>query len=277
MNYESKWCGASTGALVPINKLLDLRNLSQCELKGDNKSEYILGVDVARSQSMANNQTSIAVLKIKRSKGNNKIKQIQLVNIINLKNGLNFTAQAIEVKRIKSIFNAKAVIVDGNGLGKGLVDELLKETFDPKNGESLGCWNTINTEQEPEIQDAETILYDFYAQGNNNEVIVNFIDMVESQKLQLLEKRSNSGYNFDDVDYYKNNIMPYEQTDFLIEEVANLRLKQTQSGKYSVEQLTKRVDKDRYSSTAYALWYIKNFEDNLNDIDYDYSDFIFLN
>jgi ribonucleoside-diphosphate reductase alpha chain len=118
MNYESKWCGASTGALVPINKMFELRNLTQCELKGDGKSEYVLGVDVARSQSKSNNQTSIAVLKIKRSKGSNKIKQIQLVNLINLPNGLNFTAQAIEVKRTKMLYDAKAVIVDGNGLGR---------------------------------------------------------------------------------------------------------------------------------------------------------------
>src|SRR5690606_9313012 len=96
MNYESKWVGATDGALVDINKLLDLRTLSTPEFSHDGKkaSEYAIGVDVARSQSESNNQTSIAVVKIKRNK-EGRITMLSLVNLINLPNGLNFSAQAI--------------------------------------------------------------------------------------------------------------------------------------------------------------------------------------
>jgi ribonucleoside-diphosphate reductase alpha chain len=277
MNYESKWVGASDGAIVNINKIMELRTLVSPELKSDGKSEYVLSMDVARSMSKNNNQSSIAVLKIKRNKSL-KITKIQLVNIINLPNGLNFEAQSVILKRAKKIYNAKIAVVDINGLGVGLLDELLKETIDPNNGESLGCWNTINTDHQPELEDAEECLYAMLSQGINHEIIVSFIDAIESNKLQLLQKKDNKGYDVNDTDYFKSNILPHIQTDLFIEEVANLKLKQNSNGKYTVEQLTKRVDKDRYSATAYGLWYIKNFEDNMEEQkDVDISSYLFFN
>lgn len=270
MNYESKWVGATDGAIVDINKFINLRTLEKPELSGDGKSDYILSVDVARSQSNNNNQTSIAILKIKKNK-DGKITRIPLVNLINLPNGLNFSAQAIEVKRIRKLFNAKVVVVDINGLGVGLLDELLKDTIDPVTGDSLGCWNTINTDHQPEEQNAEKIVYALTSQGINHDIIVNFIDMVESGKLQLLIKNSNNDYDVHDIDYIKNNILPYVHTDLLVEEVANLKLKKLPSGKFTIEQVTKRVDKDRYSAVSMGLWYIKEFENteikqNINDL-----------
>ncbi|GAV11297.1 putative helicase, ATP-dependent [Paenibacillus sp. NAIST15-1] len=258
MNYESKWVGASDSALVSINKVIDLRTLKSPELKGDERYIYILSVDVARSLSQNNNKTSISVLKIKKTK-DQKISKVSLVNLINLPNGLNFTAQAIEIKKIKKRYGAKVVVVDVNGVGVGLKDELLKETIDPITEESLGCWDTINTEDEPDIVDSEKIVYALMAQGINHDIIVNFIDMVESCKLQLLIKNTENNYEVNDTDYFNNNVLPHVQTDLLLEEVANLKLKQTQNGKYTVEQLTKRVDKDRYSSLVMGLWYIKEF------------------
>jgi ribonucleoside-diphosphate reductase alpha chain len=78
------------------------------------------------------------------------------------------------------------------------------------------------------------------------------------------------------MDFYKNNILPYVQTDYLIEEVANLKLKQLSSGKYTVEQATKRVDKDRYSSLAYALWYIENYENTKEVKKINYTNYLFI-
>ncbi|MWV44961.1 hypothetical protein GRF59_15165 [Paenibacillus sp. HJL G12] len=272
MNYESKWVGASDGAIVNINKVIDLRTLSSPEFKSDGKSEYVISVDVARSSSQNNNQTSISILKIKRSK-DGKILKIYLVNLINLPNGLNFSAQAIEVKRLKLLYDAKIVVVDTNGVGVGLKDELLKDTVDPITGDNLGCWNTINTDDDPESSESEKILYALTSQGINHDIIVNFIDMVESGKLQLLVKNTNNNYDINDKEHVRK-IYPHTQTDLLLEEVANLKIKQLPGGKFTVEQLTKRVDKDRYSSLSMGLWYIKAFMDktrekvNLNPHDF---------
>lgn len=118
MNYEAIWAGSVDDQLVDINKLMALRTLTSAKTKGDKDKEYIMAVDVARSQSGANNQSSVVILEIQRNKKTGKITSINLVNLYNISNTLNFTGQAIEIKKIKNLFNCKVVIVDTNGLGK---------------------------------------------------------------------------------------------------------------------------------------------------------------
>lgn len=112
---KAKWVGGTDNCLIDVNKLLELRTLEHAEIKGDGKSEYYLAIDVARSSKTSNNQSSISIGKVKRDK-KNMVKEIHIVNLVNLPNGLNFHAQAIEVKRLKHLFNARMVIVDANGL-----------------------------------------------------------------------------------------------------------------------------------------------------------------
>jgi ribonucleoside-diphosphate reductase alpha chain len=271
-NYESKWVGSIDGALVDINKLLNLRILNKAKIRADKDGEYYIGVDVARSQDTSNNQSSVSVIEVKRNK-NGKISDLCLVNLFNISNALNFTAQVVEIKKIKRDFNAKMVICDSNGLGVGLIDELMKESFDPKTKESLGCWNTINTEAQPEINEAERCLYDLKPQSANSDIIVAFIDMVESGKLRLLEKKQDADYSLFDRENYIENVVPFVQTDFLIEEIANLQLKALPSGKVTTERVIKKYNRDRFSALAYVLWYIKTFEDtvyqdNENDLEF---------
>lgn len=276
MNYESRWTGATDGSLVSINKVMDLRTITSVETKAVKNGEYVLSMDVARSERDSNNQSSIAVLRIIRGK-TNKIKQIKVVNLINLPNGLNFTGQTIELKRIASRFKPKAVVIDGNGLGSAIVDECLKEMIDPRTGEDLDCWDTMNNDKQPEVQGAEKLVYDLHSQGINTDIIINFIDMVDSQKLQLLQKNDNKDYDVNDVDYFKSEILPFVQTDLLLEEIANLKLKKLQSGKYTTEQVTKKINRDRFSAVAYGLWYIKEFEDKQIDRNVDLSGYMFYN
>ena len=262
MNYGGKWAGTVDGALVEINKLLKLRTLKESMLENKNNSEIILSVDVARSEKASNNQSSISVLRIERNQFG-RIRNVQEVNIINMSNSLNFKDQAIEVKRTKNIYRAKVICVDVNGLGAGLRDELLQEHYDPITGENLGCYDTINSDVKPEIEDSPKIIYEIMAQGINSDIIVNFIDMVGSGKLQLLEKRVNANYDVEDFNFIKSDVVPFMNTDILIEEIANLKLEVLQSGKLSIKQVTKRIDKDKYASLAYGLYYIKMFEDNI--------------
>jgi hypothetical protein len=262
LNYESKWVGAADNALVDINKVMKLRVLPKPDIKPDKNYEYIVSMDVARSSSDSNNQSSIAILKFKRGK-KGTVTNIKIVNLINLPNGLNFTAQTVELKRIANLYKPKVVVVDANGIGSAIKDEALKSTLDPITGEDLGCWDTINTDDEPEEDRAPKILYALTAQGINSDIIVSFIDAIESEKLQLLEKKSNEDYDAQDKENFNTMILPHIQTDFLLEEVANLKLKINQSGKYQVEQVTRKVNKDRYSATAMGLWYIREYEDKV--------------
>lgn len=259
-NYESRWVGANESCIVNVNKLLELRLLPKAELKGDSKSEYYMAVDVARSAKTSNNKTSIVIGKVKRDK-NERVRNVQLINMINLPNGMNFTGQAIAVKRLRNAFNAIMIAIDINGLGIGLLDELMKVHIDPITGEELEAYDTINTEHESDEAYVRKCVFGVNAQGINTDIIVNFMNMVESKKLQLLDKVDQAKIDLSNQDYMINKFLPSIQTDFFIEEVANLSLKTLNGGKITVERNTKTMDKDRYSAVAYLLYYIKTYED----------------
>ncbi|UUV25869.1 MULTISPECIES: hypothetical protein [Lysinibacillus] len=271
MNYESKWVGATDGALVNITKLLNLRTLPKVELGCPKDSrgnfeltEYVIGVDVARSSAQSNNKTAIVILKIIRNpKG--LIRQIQLVNLIEPPNGLNFKEQSIIVKRLFKKYGGnenldksrvKAIVIDGNVIGKGLIDRLLEDVTDPDTNEELGCFDTINTDQKPDHEKAIKIVYDLTSTGINDEIIRTFIDYVETEKLKLLkindEIKKTSVYGDDSLVEEERARL---HTQYLIDEVSNLKLKKTKNS-ITVEQVQKKIDKDRYSALAYALYYI---------------------
>lgn len=162
----------------------------------------------------------------------------------------------------------------------GLIDNLILDQTDPNTGEYLGCYKVMNDEEyESENPEAEEILFALKSQGINHEVIVNFIDFVEAEKMQLPERRTDSNYDIEDMDFYTNEILPYIQTDRFLEEVSNLKIKTLGSGKFGIEQQTRSVDKDRYSAISYGLWYIKNFEDEFEEANSgkDMSDFLLIN
>lgn len=255
MNYGGKWVGSATGALVNINRLMNCRTLTEPVLSSSNDNdEFYLAMDVARSQNKSNNQSSIAVGQVIRN-SEGKIENINLVNIIHVSNMLSFSTQACIVKRIRKRYNARIVVVDGNGLGTGLVDELLKESYDPKSGETYPAWDTINTTAEPETPKAEKCLYDLKAQSAQTSILSNFIDMIDSGKFRFLESRNGGDYAIKDNDDLNSKVMPFVQEELFFQEVGNLKL--IQNGKnLSVEKVVNKFDKDRFSAVAYLLYYI---------------------
>jgi len=258
-NYESRWIGGTDACVVNIDRLLTLRNIPKAELKGDGKSEYYIGVDVARSNKNSNNQTSIVVAKVKRNK-DNKVDKIRIVNLINLPNCLNFENQAIIIKKIKLLYEARVVVVDGNGLGVGLTDELLKCHYDPETGDELIAYDTMNTEDETDEMYCSKCLYVLKSQHINTDIITNFIGLVDSGDLQLLANVDQNEVDLIRNDYNIDEKIPCVQTSFLIEEIANLKLIENKNGSLTVERNTSKYDKDRYSALVYVLYYIMNFE-----------------
>lgn len=259
-NYGGRWTGSTSGALVSISKLLACRTLEAPVFKPEKGDEIYMAVDVARSQNSANNQSSIAVVRICRNPANQRISAIELINLFNVANTLNYTNQAVIVKRTRKQYGAKICVVDGNGLGAGLVDELLKDTVDPMTGESLGCWNTTNTTNEPEdVMSAESCVFDLKAQSFQTKVLTDFIDVVGNGTLRLLEQRTYNAFDSENDPDYQDKMMPYIQTDLLVEEIANLKL-ETNGKALSVKKEVSKIDKDRFSALAYAVFYVCEYE-----------------
>ena len=271
-NYESKWVGSADGSLINISKMFKLQTLDKPELscprdkRGNYElCEYVFGIDVARSNSQSNNKTCIVVLKIIRNK-KGEIRQIQLVNIAEPPNGYTFKEQSLVVKRLfykyggdldLSKSRVKAIVIDGNVIGKGLIDRLCEEITDPETNIELGCFASINSDIHCDDVDAPKIIYDLTAQGINGDIITKFTDYVETEKLKLIKNIEEIRNNFTDEEEFECDLA-CANTKLLIDEVANLKLKKTSSS-ITVEQVVKKVDKDRYSALAYALYYISLF------------------
>lgn len=285
-NYLCDWIGASNGALINVSKLMKARTITGVELecpkdkRGNYElNEYVLAVDVARSASDANNKSAIVVLKIIRN-AQGVIRQVHLVNIITPPNGLNYKEQSIVVKKAFYRYGGnldinksrvKAVVVDANSIGQGLVEALLDDSTDDETNEELGCFATINTNDKPAVQDAPPFVYSLKSQGINGDIIRTFIDYVDSNKLKLVKSFDDIKANLPkEVDLLDAEVVS-AQMQFLIDEVSNLKLKTTQNS-VTVEQVVKRIDKDRYSALAYGLYYINLFlekeeeEDSMEDL-----------
>jgi len=259
-NYEQEWVGCADNALIDVNKLMASRILEEPILEAQRESdEYYIGVDVARSENTNNNQSAIVVIKALRSPVNKRICDLQIVNIIGVTNKMNFKNQACMIKKLKNQYKAKMVIVDGNGLGSGLVDQLLLESYDPVTGEYLGCFDTINTDNKPENPNAEKCLFDMKAQSYQTKVVSYFINVVDSGILHMLIRKQEQDFTDKEREFFDKNVLPFVNTELLFMEITNLKLKIMSGNNLSVEKVVRKIDKDKFSALSYCIFYIMEF------------------
>jgi hypothetical protein len=273
-NYLCEWLGSTDGALINISKLLKCRTLGIADIeevkdiKGKTElPEFIIGVDVARK---INNKTAIVVLRLIRGKNGN-IRQIHIVEIVTPPQNINYEEQAITIKQIFYKYGGdldlirsrvKAIVVDANSWGQGLIEKLLEEQTDPETNKELGCFATMNTDDKPKVKNAPKLIYAIMSQGINSDIIRAFVDYFESGKVKMIrafeEIKSDITKKMNELDIRAQCM----QVTKFIDEVANLKQVNNEKTKtISVEQNVKSVDKDRYSAIAYALYYIRIFVD----------------
>lgn len=278
MNYESRWVGASDNALIAMDKIIALRKPSlKAEMKKEGNDDYVIAVDVARSKSESNNQSAIVVGKLKRNK-DGSIKYVDIVNIVIPSNGLNFTEQSIIIKRMQKAYGAIAIIVDTNGLGKGLADRLVEDIDDRETGETYEAWDCMNDDTfKSKVPNSPKLLYSLNATGINTNIIINFWDYVESSKLNLLPSEKNAKIDNKILEHEKITIMStHMRTDLLLEQISNLEI-ENNNGKFKLKQVTRKIDKDIFSALIYLLYYVQNCENNKKSSSNNYADYFMYN
>lgn len=259
-NYEQKWVGCSDGALVDINKLMATRVLDRPILEIENESdEFYIGVDVARSENTNNNQSAIVVVKVIRNPNTKRILELQIVNVLGVSNKMNFTEQACLIKKYKNAYRAKMVIADGNGIGSGLMDEMLKPSYEKFTGQYLGCFDTVNTDNQPQSSDAEKCLFDMKAQGTQTKVVSHFINAVDSGMLKMLVRKQEQDFSDKEREFMDRNVLPFLNTELLFMEISNLKLKLLSGNNLTVEKVVRKIDKDKFSALSYCLYYILEY------------------
>ena len=272
-NYRSRWAVSNGQCIVDIDKLKELQTLARPEMKGTKEGEYYIGVDVARSAKTSNNASAIVVVRVRRD-AKERVRELQAVNVVKLPNGLNFKQQTVICKQMCALYNAKAIVIDINGLGKGLLDYMLDRNI-LDDGTELEPYDMINTDYRSDYRDAKKLVYGIEAQKNNSEMITNFIDVVEGSILRILEHFDvNKALDIPDEDFMVSDVLPFLRTENFISEVQNITVETIPgTGKLKIGQVV-RADKDIYSATIQVCWYVMTFcNDALPDEDEDFASF----
>ena len=271
--YASIWSGSSEEAWFNFDKMTKYRKIKNPEThaisRANSEQFYLLSVDVGR----LNDQTVCCVFRVNVS-GDGKY-YATLVNLYVLGRTVEtkpFRIQAMDIKKIMRKFNPREVIIDTNGLGLGIADEMISEQVD-EFGNIYPAYGFNNDDDYLKIQpkDAVRILYGIKANGPLNSKIhgnayaringglVRFLIKEQEAKNALLSTKAGQKMS---VMQRVQRLMPHEMTTKLFEEMANLRLKKTgASTDIVLEQINPRYPKDKYSAFAYGLWRIKEIEE----------------
>lgn len=272
-NYRSRWAVSNGQCIVDIDRLKELQTLVNPEMKGTKEGEYYIGVDVARSAKTSNNASAIVVIRVRRD-AKERVRELQAVNVVKLPNGLNFKDQTSICKQMCNLYNAKAIVIDINGLGKGLLDYMLDRNI-LDDGTELEPYDMLNTDYRSDYRDAKKLVYGIEAQKNNSEMITNFINVVEGKILRILEHFDiNKALDIPDEDFMVSDVLPFLRTENFISEVQNITVETIPgTGKLKIGQVV-RADKDIYSAMIQVCWYVMTFcNDALPEEDDDFASF----
>ena len=270
--YMSIWSGSSNESWFNYDKLSKYRKIKNPETHYLNRASstqfYILSVDVGR----LNDQTVVCVFRVNIVQGKYLATLVNLFVLGRTPETKPFSVQAADLKEIIRKFNPREVVIDTNGLGVGLGDEMVRQQVSCT-GEILPAYGFTNDDNYKKTQprDAICILYGIKANGPLNSQIhgnaysrltggkVRFLIKEQEAKSALLSTKAGQKMS---TEQRVQRLMPHEMTTKLFEEMANLRLKRAGASLDIVlEQINSRYPKDKYSAFAYGLWRIKELEE----------------
>lgn len=274
--YESKWAGSVEDAFFRAEIFDRNRILNQPEYEASGRasksSYYVLSMDVGRKHDAS----VVCVFKVTPQPQGSSLKQ--LVNIYTLDDD-HFEDQAIKVKKLFYKYKARRLVIDGNGLGIGLLDYLVKPQIDPDTSEIFPDFGVYGGTVAEIAQDykkfktancEEDALYVIKATAPiNSEAHANAQTQLSSGKVKMLKDErvaktklmgTTKGKNMkpeERAEYLK----PFTLTSILREEMMNLR-EENEGVNIILKQANRGIRKDKFSAFEYGLYYIKQEEDS---------------
>ena len=268
--YLGQWLGGGEDSWFDFNKLTKYRKIKNPEwrpkFRDDPNVFYLISVDVGR----LHDQTVAFIWRVNIRENKYYSTVVNLFVLGRQAETKTFVQQTIDLKHLIEIYTPREVVIDTNGLGVGLADEMIRTQLDEM-GHELPAYGFFNNDDYKKVQpkDAPQILYSLKANGPLNSKIhsnaysringgmVRFLISEQDARAALLATKI--GQKMSTEDRIKR-LMPHELTTKLFEEMANLRLRK--SGLDIVlEQINARFPKDKYSAFAYGLWRIKELEE----------------
>ena len=273
--YRSKWSGDVENAFYSSEKFDKHRVLLQPEYEYSGRSSktayYVLGVDVGRIGCT----TEICVFKVTPQVQGSALKS--LVNIYSYE-AEHFEDQAINIKKVYYKYKARAISIDANGLGIGLIDFMVKAQIDPETGDELPPFGVEGGTAEdtmslykkikgPGVEENAMYLIKAnapinteaytYAQTQMSSGKVKFLIDEAQAKTKLMEKRVGQNMTPEQRNEY---LQPFQLTSILREQMLNL-VEENEGVNILLKQSNRSIKKDKFSAFIYGLYYIKQEED----------------
>lgn len=267
--YLSRWSSGSENAYFAAEVFDRYRSLQEPVFEREENLGkgvgYIMAIDVGRFSD----QSEVAIWKYIPQTGTTSTKH--LVNIVSFEQ-MHFSEQAVEIKLLYNRYKPEKVVIDGAGLGAGLVDELIKPQVDVRTNQYLNPWGVANDDKGyyKQFKTADTIdnlLYIIKANASfNTEMYSNLQTQLTTGKLRfLIDERqakmkmdASRAKKFKDMteDEKANWIVPFTQTSLLKDQMVNLEEKH-EGVNIILDRTNKNIRKDKVSAMGYGLWYIK--------------------
>ena len=271
--YESEWAGDIESAFFSIAAFDKHRVNLQPEYEYSGRSAkgayYVLAIDVGR----LGDQTEILVIKVTPHQ-KTSIKSV--VNIYSFE-ATDFEEQAINIKRLFYKYKAKIAVIDGNGLGVGLIDFMTKSQVDPDTGDIYNPFGVANDEKgyykdvKNDVCEADAIYimkanapinteaHTYVQTQMANGKLRFLIDEVQAKAKLMATKMGAAMTSEQRAEYLK----PFTLTSVLREQMANL-VQQNEGINIILKQSNKKIKKDKYSALAYGMYYIKLEDEKMN-------------
>ena len=274
--YESRWTGDVEDAFFNSEMFNRGRILKQPEYEASGRSSknqyYILAIDVGRKGC----DTVVCVFKVTPQPQGPSMKS--LVNIYTL-NDTHFGDQALEIKKLYYKYRARRIVIDGNGLGIGLIDYMVKPSIDPDTNETYPDFGVYGGTQEDAAEEykkyrtpdcEENAIYILKANAPiNTEAHANVQVNLSSGKVKMLIDERDAKQKLLGTKVGQNMkpeqrsmyLKPFTLTSILKEEMMNLR-EEREGTNINLKPANKGIKKDKFSAFEYGLYYIKTEEDN---------------
>ena len=262
--YQSIWTGSSSGSLVSDEKLKKSRvvGVAEWEHCGDNKVEYCLAYDVSRNEGDENALSCLVVIKLTPKDNGDYVKEV--VNIFSME-GQHDTWQAKFLKQKVKEFKARILVVDANGLGSGVVDQLILDLNDGNPpykvvNDDKGIWTKY------ESDNGIPMVFALKAQNKdtrNSDMINHFMQVFNKLNVGLLKSKHEGIKELEkklkrrikESEELANAEIPYILTDNLCEEIMNLTYKQA-GAETKIERVSRAIPKDKFSALLYGLYWV---------------------
>lgn len=267
MEYGCLFLGAVKGAFYPYELVEPCRIIETVELKQPigSKSKYVMGVDIAASSGRQADKTAIAIVKF-NEKSNGAFNK-QLVFMRTYK-GYNLRNVAEEIRKLCVRFpNIEKIIIDINGVGRGISSILGDDYVDPETNKEyppLIPDTTLNNS----VGNGIPIIREYIGNNSMNNTGAIALKMflentslklpVSSANLKGIERKKTKSNKLDN-EIMLEEAAVFSEIDALVIELGNIKQIPTASGlKFDTESNLQH--KDRYSALMMCCYYIDEVE-----------------